>query len=103
MHSYQVNRTGYKVVMDLKRFLESGDSKKISKGLYQELTAHCGFIAHYDLHNFRLEFDGDPAKLLEGEFYPLASLPDPVSVYEYSDGLSSKEVIEGFRRVAGSF
>lgn len=101
--AYEVNRTGSKVVMDLKRFLESGDGRKISRGLYDELTQHCGFIAHYDLHNFRRVFDGDTGKLLEGEFYPLASLPDPVSVYEYTDGLSSVEVIDGFRRLAVAF
>lgn len=100
MQTYEVNRQGYKVIMDLKRFLDTGDSKKITRGLYEELTQHCGFIAHYDLHNFRRVFDRDPQKLLRGEFYPIADLPDPVSIYEYSDGLSSTEVIEGFRRLA---
>lgn len=97
---YPLKRQGSRVVSDLERFLKSGDAQKISKGLYHELIMHCGFIAHFDIENFRSNFEGRPSKLLQGETYELHRVPDPKSLYRYTDGLTSQEVVEGIRRVA---
>ena len=97
---FSVGRGGFGVIRSLERFLETGDASKINRGLYQELTSHCGFIAHYDLHGFRRRFDGLPNLLLRGEFYDLQELPEPVSVYVYNDGFSSCEVLTAFRQIA---
>lgn len=100
---YPVARQGSKVVMDLERYLRTGQGRAITRGVYEELTMHGGFIAHYDLNNFRRVFDGQPELLLRGELYPLASLPEPRSRYRYSDGLTSAEVLDGFRRLARAY
>ena len=97
-----VKRQGYGVIRSLEMFLETGDSSKINRGLYDELTQHCGFMAHYDIHGFRRRFDGRPELLLQGEFYSLAEMRDPISSYLYTDGLSSFEVVKEFRRIARS-
>lgn len=100
---YPLKRQGSRVVSDLERFLKSGDAQKISKGLYHELIMHCGFIAHFDIHNFRSNFEGSPEKLLRGETYELQRVPDPKSLYVYTDGLTSQEVVEGIRRIARAY
>lgn len=103
MAERSVNRQAYRVIRSLELFLETGDALKINRGLYEELTGHCGFIAHYDLHGFRRHFDGRPEYLLQGELYPLSHLRDPQSPYLYTDGLSSIEVLEQFRRIASRY
>lgn len=98
-----MKRQGARLIRDLRRYLESGDGEKISKGLYHELIMHCGFIAHFDLANFRKAFNGKPEKLLGGETYALHRVPDPKSLYLYTDGLTSQEVVDEIRQVARSW
>jgi hypothetical protein len=93
---------GKGVVAAMRRYLETGDSEKITTPLYRFLTLKCGFIAHYDLHGFRHVYR-DPADLIAARHDGMTgsrfddhprSRPVEHSQSVYTDGLTSVEVYE---------
>jgi hypothetical protein len=100
---YLNNRSGAKVVKDFERVLTTGDVEKITPGLYHALTMHGGFIAHFDLPNFRRVFRDDLTSLLRGEIQPLTD-PDrfrwpALEDSGYKDGLSAGDVMRMIARI----
>lgn len=47
-----------KIFKKFKKFVDSRDSMKIDKALYNHLHLRTGFIAHYDIHGFRETYSG---------------------------------------------
>lgn len=87
---------GERIVAAFERYLTSGRAEHITAALYDYLQMHAGYIAHFDLHQFRRVYQ-DPADLLNashetgrGSF----SGYGPVKVY--SDGMTHLEVWDRF-------
>lgn len=94
VHREQVK--GEPIVEAFRRYLETGDSAKITRALYRHLQG-CGYIAHYDIQGFRRVYD-NPAKLLAGERYDSTwtvegagteAWPVEHSQHVYTDGLTT--------------
>lgn len=45
------------VLKDFKKLVAGGDMSNLTKRLYNHLHLHCGFIAHYDIHGFKHEYN----------------------------------------------
>jgi hypothetical protein len=44
------------VIKNFKEVIESRSIDKMNKELYEFLTLHCGFIAHYDINGFKTAY-----------------------------------------------
>lgn len=82
---------GKSIVSAFRRYLETGDSAKITKALYDFLMMKCGFIAHYDIHGFRGVYR-DPAALLAVFDRSPWDRPVEHSASVYTDGMFDQEV-----------
>jgi hypothetical protein len=47
-----------KLFKKFKKVVDTRDSQKIDKALYNHLYLRTGFIAHYDIHGFRATYSG---------------------------------------------
>jgi hypothetical protein len=96
---YDEAQQGKSIVAAFRRYLTTGESRHISKGLYHYLTMKAGFIAHFNVHEFRRLY-ADPADLLAArhEFEPIRPHGLNESVYVYADGMTSLEL---WRQLAG--
>ena len=54
-----------RVVANLKAVLESRDMARLSRGAYQFVILHCGFIAHYDQNGFIATYRHDVSTFVE--------------------------------------
>ena len=93
---YLENVQGASVVGAFRRYLETGESLKITRPLYDFLTLKCNYIAHFDLVGFRHVYD-DPADLIAGSadgYSLLSSWQAPVAHSQsvYKDGMTSLDV-----------
>lgn len=90
---YDEPQQGKSLVAAFRRYLTTGEARHISRGLYHYLTMKAGFIAHFNIDEFRRLY-ADPADLLAArhEFGPL--LPHGLHgwVYVYADGMTSREL-----------
>jgi hypothetical protein len=97
IYVYTEKVQGKGIVAAWRRYLESGDSSKITDALYRFIELKCGYIAHFDLHGFRAYYR-DAAKMLDGELYPSvwrkggSGGPVAHSASVYTDGLSDQDV-----------
>lgn len=88
---------GKGIVAAWRRYLESGDTGKITPALYHFISMKCGYIAHYDLNGFRHVY-ADPAQMLKGELYATVweagGYGGPVehSASVYTDGMTDQDV-----------
>lgn len=95
--------TGKAIITAFRRYLGHDDSKHISQGLYRFLMMRMGFIAHFDLHNFRCVYRDPVAMLDELEESPewrhtrLGANTQDV----YTDGLTSAHVHHELRAIVG--
>lgn len=103
MSRFHHNYIGAGIVADFRRLLTTRDMTKLTPRLYNALTLHGGFIAHYSLDGFRATFDGKLGELLAGEFYPLTD-PDrfdwpALEDSDYRDGMTARDVMRAIAQV----
>lgn len=107
IYVYTEKVTGRGIVSAWRRYLERGDAEQITDPLYEFIHGKCGYIAHFNLHNFRLVY-ADPAKMLEGEMYANvwreggSGGPVQHSASVYTDGWTDQEVHSQMVEVAES-
>ena len=77
------------ITSSFRNYLKSGDARKITRALYTFLTMKCGYIAHFDLNNFRSVY-ANPADFLRGEGKARVWNPgNPQGVVEHSQNVYS--------------
>jgi hypothetical protein len=96
---------GKSIVDAWRRYLQTGDSGKITEALYSFIHMKCGYIAHFNLTGFRSVY-ADPARMLEGELYANVwreggqGGPVEHSASVYTDGLTDQDVYEQMVEIA---
>jgi hypothetical protein len=87
---------GKRIIDAFERYLTTRQTRHITRALYDYLTMRAGFIAHFNMHEFRRLYR-DPADLFAGRHEPVGRFEPhpqfgPVAVYR--DGMTSREVWE---------